>query len=130
MRNVLSTTWIFSKRADPLVRSLPATVIIEVHPSERNGRIYQLCTSSSCYNRTPRSIPFFSSKVVEVNIVARASQSSRTDRRINSNNSGQRHGFALGFFAPRIGRSEMECSGLGFSYVVGTFHQSKWSDNK
>ena len=66
VRNVLSATWIF-------VRSLPATVIIEVHPSESNGRIYQLCTSSRCYNRTPRSIPFFSSKVDEVNIVARAS---------------------------------------------------------
>ena len=25
--------------------------------------------------------------------------------------------FALGFFATRIGRSEMECSALGFSYV-------------
>ena len=25
--------------------------------------------------------------------------------------------FALGFFASRIGRSEMECSALGFSYV-------------
>ena len=49
--------------------------------------------------------------------------------------------FALGFFASRIGRSEMECSALGFSYVrwkprngqlakMGSFHQSKRSDNK
>ena len=27
--------------------------------------------------------------------------------------------FSLGFFASRIGRSEMECSALGFSYVRG-----------
>ena len=49
--------------------------------------------------------------------------------------------FALGFFASRISRSEMECSALGFSYVcgklrngqlakMGSFHQSRWSDNK
>ena len=49
--------------------------------------------------------------------------------------------FALGFFASRIGRSEMECSALGFSYVrgkprngqlakMGSFHRSKRSDNK
>ena len=49
--------------------------------------------------------------------------------------------FALGFFASRIGRLEMECSALGFSYVswkprngqlakLGSFHQSKRSDNK
>ena len=75
------------KRPDPLVRSLPATVIVELHPSESNGRIYQLCTSSRCYNRTPRSIPFLSSKVIEVNIATRATQRP-TDRRINSNNSG------------------------------------------
>ena len=49
--------------------------------------------------------------------------------------------FELGFFASRIRRSEMECSALGFSYVrwkprneqlaqMGSFHQSKRSDNK
>ena len=49
--------------------------------------------------------------------------------------------FELGFFASRIRRSEMECSALGFSYVrwkprneqlaqMGSFHQSKFSDNK
>ena len=49
--------------------------------------------------------------------------------------------FALGFFASRIGRLEMECSALGFSYVswkprngqlakLGSFHQSKRSHNK
>ena len=49
--------------------------------------------------------------------------------------------FALGFFASRIGRSEMECSALGFSYELGkprngqlakmgSFHQSKRPDNK
>ena len=49
--------------------------------------------------------------------------------------------FALEFFASRIGRSEMECSDLGFSYVRGkprngqlakrgSFHQSKVSGNK
>ena len=49
--------------------------------------------------------------------------------------------FALGFFASRIRRLEMECSALGFSYVswkprngqlakLGSFHQSKRSDNK
>ena len=49
--------------------------------------------------------------------------------------------FALEFFASQIGRSEMECSALGFSYVrwkprngqlakMGSFHQSKRSDNK
>ena len=49
--------------------------------------------------------------------------------------------FALEFFATQIGRSEMECSALGFSYVrwkprneqlaqMGSFHQSKRSDNK
>ena len=49
--------------------------------------------------------------------------------------------FALEFFASRIGRSEMECSDVGFSYVRGkprngqlakrgSFHQSKGSGNK
>ena len=49
--------------------------------------------------------------------------------------------FALEFFASQIERSEMECSALGFSYVrwkprneqlaqMGSFHQSKRSDNK
>ena len=49
--------------------------------------------------------------------------------------------FSLGFFASWIGRSEMECSALGFSYVRGkprngqlakmsSFHRSKRSDNK
>ena len=49
--------------------------------------------------------------------------------------------FALGLFASRIGRSEMECSALGFSYVrwklrngqlakMRSFHQTKRSDNK
>ena len=49
--------------------------------------------------------------------------------------------FALGFFASRIGRSEMECSALGFSYELGkprngqlakmgSFHQRKRPDNK
>ena len=49
--------------------------------------------------------------------------------------------FALEFFASQIGRSEMECSALGFSYVrwkprngqlakMCSFHQSKRSDNK
>ena len=49
--------------------------------------------------------------------------------------------FALEFFASRIGRSEMECSDVGFSYVRGkprngqlairgSFHQSKVSGNK
>ena len=49
--------------------------------------------------------------------------------------------FALEFFASRIGRSEMECSDVGFSYVrgkprngqlakTGSFHQSKVSGNK
>ena len=49
--------------------------------------------------------------------------------------------FALGFFASQIGRSKMECSALGFSYVrwkprngklakMRSFHQSKRSDNK
>ena len=49
--------------------------------------------------------------------------------------------FALEFFASQIGRSEMECSALGFSYVrwkprngqlakMGSFHESKQSDNK
>ena len=49
--------------------------------------------------------------------------------------------FALGFFAFRIGCSEMECSALGFFCVrrkprngqlpkVGSFHQSMRSDNK
>ena len=49
--------------------------------------------------------------------------------------------FALEFFASQIGRSEMECSALGFSYVrwkprngqlakMRSFHQSKRSDNK
>ena len=48
--------------------------------------------------------------------------------------------FALEFFASRIGRSEMECSDVGFSYVRGkprngqlakrgSFHQSKVSAN-
>ena len=47
----------------------------------------------------------------------------------------------LEFFASQIGRLEMECSALGFSYVrwkprngqlakVRSFHQSKQSDNK
>ena len=47
----------------------------------------------------------------------------------------------LGFFAFRIGRSEMKCAALGFSYVrskprnelpaqVGSFQYSKRSDNK
>ena len=49
--------------------------------------------------------------------------------------------FALEFFASQIGRLEMECSALGFSYVrwkprngqlakMRSFHQSKRSDNK
>ena len=49
--------------------------------------------------------------------------------------------FALEFFASRIGRSEMECSDVGFSYVRGkprngqlakrgSFHQSKVSGYK
>ena len=49
--------------------------------------------------------------------------------------------FALGLFASRIGRSEMKCSALGFSYVrwklrngqlakMRSFHQTKRSDNK
>ena len=49
--------------------------------------------------------------------------------------------FALEFFASRIGRSEMECSDVGFSYARGkprngqlakrgSFHQSKGSGNK
>ena len=49
--------------------------------------------------------------------------------------------FELGFFASQIGRLEIECSALGFSYVrgkprngqlakMGYFHQSKRSDNK
>ena len=49
--------------------------------------------------------------------------------------------FALGFFASRIGRSEMKFSALGFSYEcwkprngqlakMGSFHQRKRSDNK
>ena len=49
--------------------------------------------------------------------------------------------FALEFFASRIGRSEMECSDVGSSYVGGkprngqlaersSFHQSKGSGNK
>ena len=49
--------------------------------------------------------------------------------------------FELGFFASRLRRSEMECSALGFSYErwkprneqlakMGSFHQSKRSDNK
>ena len=49
--------------------------------------------------------------------------------------------FTLGFFTSRIRRLEMECSALGFSYVswkprngqlakLGSFHQSKRSDNK
>ena len=49
--------------------------------------------------------------------------------------------FPLEFFASQIERSEMECSALGFSYVrwkprneqlaqMGSFHQSKRSDNK
>ena len=49
--------------------------------------------------------------------------------------------FALEFFASRIGRSEMECSDVGFSYVRGkprngqlakrgSFHQSKGLGNK
>ena len=49
--------------------------------------------------------------------------------------------FALEFFASRIGRSEMECSDVGFSYVRGkprngqlakrgSFHQNKVSGNK
>ena len=49
--------------------------------------------------------------------------------------------FALGFFASQIGRSEMECSALGFSFVrgkprngrlakMGSFHQRKRTDNK
>ena len=75
------------------MRSLSATVIVELHPSESNGRIYQLYTSSRCYNKTPRSIPFFSSKVMKVNIAAGASQSSRTHRGINSNNSAFVHPF-------------------------------------
>ena len=49
--------------------------------------------------------------------------------------------FALGFFASRIGRSKMECSAFGFSYVrwkprngqlakMDSFHQRKRSDHK
>ena len=49
--------------------------------------------------------------------------------------------FEVGFFASQIGRLEIECSALGFSYVcgkprngqlakMGYFHQSKRSDNK
>ena len=49
--------------------------------------------------------------------------------------------FELGFFASQIGRLEIECSALGFSYArgkprngqlakMGYFHQSKRSDNK
>ena len=75
------------------MRSLSATVIVELHPLESNGRIYQLYTSSRCYNKTPRSIPFFSSKVMKVNIAAGASQSSRTHRGINSKNSAFVHPF-------------------------------------
>ena len=49
--------------------------------------------------------------------------------------------FEVGFFASQIGRLEIECSALGFSYErgklrngqlakMGYFHQSKRSDNK
>ena len=49
--------------------------------------------------------------------------------------------FCAGIFASQIGCSEMECSALGFSYVLekprngqlakmGSFHQSKRPDNK
>ena len=49
--------------------------------------------------------------------------------------------FEIGFLASRIGRSEMECSALGFSYArwkprngqlakMGSFHYSRRSDNK
>ena len=52
-----------------------------------------------------------------------------------------RGNFSREFFASRIGRSEMECSEVGFSYVRGkprngqlakrgSFHQSKVSGNK